>query len=100
MGDLSSYLFVAGFLFIIGFFGVLLRRNVLVIFMSLEFMLNASILALAAFSRFNGLMDGLHFVFFIITLAAAEIAIGLALIVALFRKRNSVMVEQLSTLKS
>ncbi|MBC2600773.1 NADH-quinone oxidoreductase subunit NuoK [Puniceicoccus vermicola] len=98
--SLNSFLFVAGLLFAIGFFGVLLRRNVLVIFMSLEMMLNAAILALVAFSRFNGIMDGNIFVFFIITVAAAEIAVGLAIIVALFRKRQSVMVEQLSSLKN
>jgi NADH-quinone oxidoreductase subunit K len=68
--------------------------------MSLELMLNASILALVAFSRFNGTMDGNLFVFFIITVAAAEIAVGLAIIVSLFRKRQSVMVEQLSSLKN
>tara|TARA_R100000027_G_scaffold52103_3_gene40855 strand:+ start:31550 stop:31855 length:306 start_codon:yes stop_codon:yes gene_type:complete len=98
--SLNSFLFVSGLLFAIGFFGVLLRRNVLVIFMSLEMMLNAAILALIAFSRFNGTMDGNLFVFFIITVAAAEIAVGLAIIVALFRKRQSVMVEQLSSLKN
>jgi NADH-quinone oxidoreductase subunit K len=98
--SLNSFLLVSGLLFAIGFFGVLLRRNVLVIFMSLEMMLNAAILALVAFSRFNGIMDGNIFVFFIITVAAAEIAVGLAIIVALFRKRQSVMVEQLSSLKN
>jgi len=98
--SLNSFLLISGLLFAIGFFGVLLRRNVLVIFMSLEMMLNAAILALVAFSRFNGIMDGNIFVFFIITVAAAEIAVGLAIIVALFRKRQSVMVEQLSSLKN
>ncbi|MFP4358573.1 MAG: NADH-quinone oxidoreductase subunit NuoK [Puniceicoccaceae bacterium] len=97
---LNSFLFVSGLLFAIGFFGVLLRRNVLVIFMSLELMLNAAILAVVAFSRYNGIMDGNLFVFFIITVAAAEIAVGLAIIVALFRKRQTVMVEQLSSLKN
>jgi len=98
--SLNSFLLISGLLFAIGFFGVLLRRNALVIFMSLELMLNASILALVAFSRFNGTMDGNLFVFFIITVAAAEIAVGLAIIVSLFRKRQSVMVEQLSSLKN
>ncbi|MEM0965282.1 MAG: NADH-quinone oxidoreductase subunit NuoK [Verrucomicrobiota bacterium] len=98
--SLNSFLLVSGLLFGIGFFGVLLRRNALVIFMSLELMLNASILALVAFSRYNGIMDGNLFVFFIITVAAAEIAVGLAIIVALFRKRQSVMVEHLSSLKN
>jgi len=97
---LNAFLLVSGLLFSIGFFGVLFRRNVLVIFMSLELMLIASMLALVAFSRFNGIMDGNLFVFFIITVAAAEIAVGLAIIVALFRKRQTVMVEQLNTMKN
>jgi NADH-quinone oxidoreductase subunit K len=99
MLSLNAFLLVSGLLFAIGFFGVLLRRNTLVIFMSLELMLNAAILALVAFSRFNGIMDGNLFVFFIITVAAAEIAVGLAIIVALFRKRQTVMVEQLNSLR-
>lgn len=98
--SLNSFLLVSGLLFAIGFFGVLLRRNALVVFMSLELMLNAAILGFAAFSRFNGIMDGNLFVFFIITVAAAEIAVGLAIIVALFRKRQTVMLEQLSSLKN
>jgi NADH-quinone oxidoreductase subunit K len=98
--SLNSFLFVSGLLFAIGFLGVLLRRNALVVFMSLELMLNAAILAFAAFSRFNGIMDGNLFVFFIITVAAAEIAVGLAIIVALFRKRQTVMLEQLNALKN
>ena len=102
--SLHAFLTVAGFLFAIGFFGVLLRRNVLIIFMSLELMLNATNLALVSFSRYyatseRSMMDGNLFVFFIITVAAAEVAVGLAIIVALFRKRQSVMVEDLSTLK-
>jgi NADH-quinone oxidoreductase subunit K len=97
---LNHYLAVAGLLFALGFFGVLLRRNTLVIFMSLELMLNASTLAALAFSRFNGSVDGTVFVFFIITVAAAEVAVGLAIIVALFRKRHTVQVEELGTLKN
>jgi NADH-quinone oxidoreductase subunit K len=85
-------------LFAIGMFGVILRKNTLVIYMSLELMLNGVILALVAFSRYNGTMDGNLFVFFIITVAAAEVALGLAIIVALFRLRRSVMVDQLSSL--
>jgi NADH-quinone oxidoreductase subunit K len=79
-------------------FGVILRKNTLIIYMSLELMLNGVILALVAFSRFNGTMDGNLFVFFIITVAAAEVALGLAIIVALFRLRQSVMVDQLTSL--
>ena len=97
---LDHYLAVAGLLFAIGFFGVLLRKNTLVIYMSLELMLNASTLAAVAFSRYNGTMDGNLFVFFIITVAAAEVAVGLAIIVALFRLRHTVQVDELGTLKN
>jgi NADH-quinone oxidoreductase subunit K len=96
---LPSYLLVAAFLFVTGFFGVLLRKNTLVIYMCLELMLLASTLALVAFSRFNGTLDGNVFVFFILTIAAAEVAVGLAIIVALFRKRHTVQVEELNQLK-
>ena len=96
---LNAYIFISALLFAIGFFGVLFRRNTLVIFMSLELMLVASTLALVAFSRFNGTLDGNVFVFFILTIAAAEVAVGLAIIVALFRKRNTVQVDELNELK-
>jgi NADH-quinone oxidoreductase subunit K len=86
-------------LFALGLFGVIIRRNVLVIYMSLELMLNAANLALVAFSRFNNNADGQVFVFFTITVAAAEVAVGLALIVALYRKRQSAHVEDLTTMK-
>jgi NADH-quinone oxidoreductase subunit K len=79
--------------------GVITRRNLLVIYMGLELMLNAANLALVAFSRFNGDLDGQVFVFFIITVAAAEVAVGLALIVALYRRRQTAHVEDLATLK-
>ena len=95
---LNAFFLVAGLLFAIGMFGVILRKNTLVIYMSLELMLNGVILALVAFSRYNGTMDGNLFVFFIITVAAAEVALGLAIIVALFRLRQSVMVDQLTSL--
>ena len=97
---LNAYLIVAGLLFAIGFYGVLLRRNTLVIYMCLELMLNATTLALVAFSRFNGTADGNTFVFFIITVAAAEVAVGLAIIVQLFRQRQTVQVEDLNALKN
>jgi len=97
---LQSYLAVAGMLFAIGFAGVLLRKNTLVIYMCLELMLSASTLALVAFSRFYGNMDGALFVFFIITVAAAEVAVGLAIIVALYRRRHTVQVDQLNFLKN
>lgn len=95
---LNAFILVAGLLFAIGLLGVLLRKNTLVIYMSLELMLNAVNLALVAFSRYNGTMDGNLFVFFIITVAAAEVAIGLAIIVALFRLRQTVMVDELTSL--
>ena len=95
---LNAFILVAGLLFAIGMFAVILRKNTLVIYMSLELMLNGVILALVAFSRYNGTMDGNLFVFFIITVAAAEVALGLAIIVALFRLRQSVMVDQLTSL--
>jgi NADH-quinone oxidoreductase subunit K len=97
--SLNSYLGIAIVLFAIGLVGVLVRRNTLVVFMCLELMLVASTLALVAFSRFNGTMDGNVFVFFILTVAAAEVAVGLAIIVALFRKRQTIQVDQLNTLK-
>jgi NADH-quinone oxidoreductase subunit K len=96
---LHHYLFVSFMLFSLGLLGVILRRNLLVIYMSLELMLNAANLALVSFSRFNDQLDGQILVFFIITVAAAEVAVGLALIVALFRKRRSAHVEDLTSLK-
>ena len=96
---LPSYLLLSAVLFAIGFFGVLLRKNTLVIYMCLELMLLASTLALVAFSRFNGTLDGSVFVFFVLTIAAAEVAVGLAIIVALFRKRHTIQVEELNHLK-
>jgi len=96
---LEHYLVVSAFLFALGLAGVIVRRNLLVIYMSLELMLNAANLALVAFSRFNNNLDGQVFVFFIITVAAAEVSVGLALIVALYRKRQTVHVEDLRTLK-
>ena len=95
---LNAFLMVSGLLFSIGIFGVILRRNTLVIYMSLELMLNAVNLALVSFSRYNGTMDGNIFVFFIITVAAAEVAVGLAIVVALYRRRQSVMVDEINAL--
>ena len=96
--SLAHHLILAGLLFALGLTGVLVRRNLLVVYMCLELMLTASTLALVAFSRFNNTMDGAIFVFFIITVAAAEVAVGLALIVALFRQRQTVSSEKLTTL--
>src|SRR5512141_1969570 len=96
---LEHYLVVSALLFALGLLGVLLRRNLLVIYMSLELMLNAANLALVAFSRFTDRLDGQILVFFVITVAAAEVSVGLALIVALYRKRQTAHVEDLTTMK-
>lgn len=96
---LEHYLVVSALLFALGLFGVITRRNLLVIYMSLELMLNSANLALVSFSRFNDNLNGQVMVFFIITVAAAEVAVGLALIVALYRKRQSAHVEDLTSMK-
>ena len=96
---LNHYLLVSGALFAIGLLGVIVRRNLLIIYMSLELMLNAANVSLVAMSRFNGNLDGQVMVFFIITVAAAEVSVGLALIVALYRKRQTADVEDLATMK-
>ena len=96
---LEHYLVVSAALFCLGLLGVIMRRNLLVMYMSLELMLNAANLALVAFSRYNHNLNGQVMVFFIITVAAAEVAVGLALIVALFRKRKSAHVEDLTSMK-
>jgi NADH-quinone oxidoreductase subunit K len=96
---IEHYLTVSIILFCLGLLGVIVRRNLLVIYMGLELMLNAANLALVAFSRFNNDLDGQIFVFFIITVAAAEVAVGLALIVALYRKRRTAHVEDLTLMK-
>ncbi|MGO9201864.1 MAG: NADH-quinone oxidoreductase subunit NuoK [Limisphaerales bacterium] len=96
---LEHYLVASTLLFALGLLGVILRRNLLVIYMSLELMLNAGNLALVAFSRFTGNLDGQVLVFFVITVAAAEVSVGLALIVALYRKRQTAHVEDLTLMK-
>lgn len=103
--QLWHYLAASGALFAIGLAGVLLRRNIIIIFMCLELMLNAANLSLVAFSRYNltiGDMpnySGQVLVFFIITVAAAEVAVGLAIIVALFRAKQTTHVEDLDSMK-
>ena len=105
MPTLGDYLLVSGLLFDIGLAGVLLRRNLLVIFMGLELMLNAANLSLVAFARYGVTTFGLPdynaqvLVFFIITVAAAEVAVGLAIIVALYRLRQTTHVEDLNHLR-
>jgi len=96
---LQHYLVVSILLFSLGLFGVIIRRNLIVIYMSLELMLNAANLALVAFSRYNNNLDGQVIVFFIITVAATEVSVGLALIVALYRRRQTTHVEDLTTMK-
>ena len=96
---LEHYVVVSALLFCLGLLGVIVRRNLLVIYMSLELMLNAANLALVAFSRFTNNLDSQVFVFFVITVAAAEVSVGLALIVALYRKRQTAHVEDLTTMK-
>ena len=105
MITLNDYLLVSGLLFTVGFAGVMLRRNIIIIFMCLELMLNAANLSLVAFSRFH--LDGHQIpdyngqvlVFFIITVAAAEVAVGLAIIVALYRAKQTTHVEDINSLK-
>ena len=96
---LGHYMIVSALLFSLGLLGVMIRRNLLVMYMSLELMLNAANLAFVALSRFNNNLNGQIMVFFIITVAAAEVSVGLALIVALYRKRQTAHVEDLTTMK-
>lgn len=99
MLPVNYYLGLAIILFTLGALGVLIRRNAIVIFMSIELMLNAANLAFVAYARYWQSMNGQVFVFFIMTVAAAEVAIGLALIVTIFRTKASIDVDQISTLK-
>ena len=96
---LSWMLALSAVLFVIGVVGVLVRRNALVIFMSIELMLNAANLAFVAFARHMHSLDGQVFVFFVMTVAAAEVAVGLAIIVNLFRRRETVFVDEVNLLK-
>lgn len=103
--SLNEYLIVSGLLFAIGLAGVIIRHNIIVIFMCLEMMLAAASLTLVAFSRFHltrqGIpdYDGQMLVFFIITVAAAEVAVGLAIIVSLYRARQTIHTDELTSLK-
>lgn len=99
MVPISAYLVIGAILFSLGALGVLIRRDPLVIFMSIEMMLNAVNLTLVAFSRELHSMDGQIFVFFVMTVAAAEVVIGLALIVAIFRTRESINVDSVNVMK-
>jgi NADH-quinone oxidoreductase subunit K len=99
MIPLSWLLALSAVLFCIGVIGVLVRRNALIIFMSIELMLNAANLAFVSFARHLGSLDGQVFVFFVMTVAAAEVAVGLAIIVNLFRLRETVFVDEINLLK-
>ncbi|MCB9455227.1 MAG: NADH-quinone oxidoreductase subunit NuoK [Anaerolineaceae bacterium] len=93
--DIEVYIALSAILFILGAMGVLVRRNAILVFMSVELMLNAANLALVAFSRLWGGAEGHLFVFFVMTVAAAEVAVGLALIVAIFRSKQSIDIDEL-----
>ena len=99
MVPVEYYVALSAILFTMGALGVLIRRNPLVIFMSIELMLNAANLALVAFTRVWGKMDGQVFVFFVMTVAAAEVAVGLALIVTIFRTKHSINIDEMNNLK-
>jgi NADH-quinone oxidoreductase subunit K len=96
---ISAYLIVSALLFTIGALGVLVRRNPLVMFMSIEVMLNAVNLSFIAFAHFLNSVDGWMFVFLVLSVAAAEVVVGLAIIVAIFRSRQNIDVDELSSLK-
>lgn len=99
MVPLSHYLTLSAILFTIGVVGVLTRRNAIIIFMSIELMLNAVNLAFVAFSRYLHSMDGQLFVFFIMTVAAAEAGVGLAIVIAVFRNKATVNVDEINLMK-
>ena len=95
----SAYLIVSALLFTIGAVGVLVRRNPLVMFMSIELMLNAVNLSFMAFAHFLNSVDGWMFVFLVLTVAAAEVVVGLAIIVSIFRTRRDIDVDELNSMK-
>ena len=99
MITLSAYIIVAMVLFGIGIVGVLISRNLIVLFMSVELMLNAANLTLIAFSRSMNVLDGHVFVFLVLTIAAAEAAVGLAMVITLFRNRESINIDRYDMLK-
>ncbi|MCX6830470.1 MAG: NADH-quinone oxidoreductase subunit NuoK [candidate division Zixibacteria bacterium] len=99
MVPMPHYLIVSALLFVIGAAGVILSRNLIIMFMSIEVMLNAANLAIIAFSRFLNLMDGHVFVFLIMAVAAAEAAVGLAIIITIYRNRNSINADRFNLMK-
>jgi NADH-quinone oxidoreductase subunit K len=94
-----AYLYLSGLLFSVGAAGVLLRRNAIVVFMCVELMLNATNLAFVTFARMNGNLDGQVIAFFVMVVAAAEVVVGLAIIVTIFRTRRSASVDDANLLK-
>jgi NADH-quinone oxidoreductase subunit K len=94
-----NYLALSAILFVIGGVGVLVRRNAIIIFMSIELMLNAANLAFVAFARMNGNLDGQVIAFFVMVVAAAEVVVGLAILMAIFRTRRSASVDEANLLK-
>ena len=96
---LSGFLIVSALMFAIGAAGVLVRRNPLVMFMSIELMLNAVNLSFMAFAHFTDSVDGWMFVFLALTVAAAEVVVGLAIIVSIFRSRRNINVDELNSLR-
>jgi NADH-quinone oxidoreductase subunit K len=95
----TAYIVVASLLFTLGAAGVLIRRNAIVVFMCVELMLNACNLAFVSFSRLNGTLDGQVMAFFVMVVAAAEVVVGLAIIVSIFRTRRSASVDDANLLK-
>jgi NADH-quinone oxidoreductase subunit K len=96
---LNHYLALSAALFCIGVMGVILRRNAIVVFMSIELMLNAANLAFVAFAHYMGSVEGQMFVFFVMSVAAAEVAVGLAIIIALYRNKGTVNIDEANTLR-
>ena len=95
----NNYLILAAILFTIGSYGVLVRRNAIIVFMSVELMLNAANLAFVAAARNTGTLDGLVVAFFVMVVAAAEVVVGLAIIVTIFRTRRSASIDEASLMK-
>ena len=99
MLPVQYYIGLSALLFTLGALGVLIRRNAIVIFMSIELMLNAANLAFVAFARASNSMHGQIYVFFVIAVAAAEVAVGLALIVEIFRTKHNINIDQMNSLQ-
>jgi len=95
----NNYLILAAILFTIGVYGVLVRRNAIIVFMSVELMLNAANLAFVAAARNTGTLDGLVVAFFVMVVAAAEVVVGLAIIVTIFLTRRSASIDEASLMK-